>query len=148
MTVKEWAEKINGFGYRADELDKFSKEMAEHGIIAAYGASDDLLEFRGVIYDEAEAWEGTEVRLAACPDGSVKLFNEDENRETSEFNREETGRMKKIKAVWCPEGDNGEVWASWAIETGIPHETFDIMEDGELFCRGVVFRAGHIKDAL
>jgi hypothetical protein len=141
LRVKEWAAKLNGIEYPADELDKFSKEMAENGIIAAYGASDDLLEFRGAIYDEAGAWEGTEVRLAVYPDGTVKIFNEEENRETFEFNHEEIDRMKTVRAVWGPKS----IEASWAIETSISHESFDIMEDGELFCRGVVF---HMYDLM
>jgi hypothetical protein len=49
--------------------------------------------------------------------------------------------MQKIKAVWDPE----DIDASWKIETEIPHETFDIMEDGELFCRGVVFHVDDVK---
>ena len=28
---------------------------------------------------------------------------------------------------------------SWSYLTDIPHKTFDIMEDGEIYCRGIVF---------
>lgn len=40
-----------------------------------------------------------------------------------------------IEAIWSPD----EIDASWLIKTDIPHATFDILEDGDLFCRGVVF---------
>jgi hypothetical protein len=53
--------------------------------------------------------------------------------------------MKTVQAVWCPRDENGKIWASWKIQTDIPHETFDIMEDGELFCRGVVFHVDDVK---
>lgn len=40
---------------------------------------------------------------------------------------------KYIDAVWC----EGEY--SWTYNTNIPHLTFDIYEDGEKFCRGIIF---------
>jgi hypothetical protein len=153
MTAKEWAARINGIEYPADELAGLNKAMADDGIVIAYGASDDLLEFRGVIYDEAGAWEGTEVRVFSRGEGTAFLFNEDENKESAEFNRKEIVAMPKIRAIFAPRNrdvlDNGddEMFATWLIETEIPHETFDIMEDGELFCRGVVFQADSVKAA-
>lgn len=39
----------------------------------------------------------------------------------------------KLRAVWCPE--NG---SSWGYETDLPHATFNIYEDGELYCVGIV----------
>lgn len=43
---------------------------------------------------------------------------------------------KYIDAVWC----EGEY--SWAYKTNIPHATFDIYEDGEKYCKGIVFEKG------
>jgi hypothetical protein len=148
MTVKEWAGKLNGIEYPADELDRFSKEMAEDGIIAAYGASDDLLEFCGVINDEVGAWDGTTVKIAAGEDGELKIFNEEENRETAEFNKMQIACMKKIVAIWCPHDEHNKAWASWHITAPDiePFYYFDIMEDGELFCRGLLFEAKQAKD--
>lgn len=40
---------------------------------------------------------------------------------------------KYIDAVWCKDG------YSWIYNTNIPHATFDIYEDKEKFCRGIVF---------
>jgi hypothetical protein len=37
-----------------------------------------------------------------------------------------------IKALWDTEG------YSWVYETEMPHASFDIMEDGETYCRGIV----------
>ena len=28
---------------------------------------------------------------------------------------------------------------AWTYMTDIPHATFDVMDDGELYCRGIVF---------
>ena len=47
---------------------------------------------------------------------------------------EENG--KYIDAVWC----EGEY--CWTYSTNIPHATFDIYEDGEKYCKGIVFERG------
>lgn len=38
-----------------------------------------------------------------------------------------------IDAVWFKDGYD------WVYETNIPHATFDIYDDGEKYCRGIVF---------
>ena len=38
-----------------------------------------------------------------------------------------------INAVWC----EGEY--EWIYNTNIPHATFDVFEDGEKYCKGIVF---------
>lgn len=38
-----------------------------------------------------------------------------------------------IDALWC-KGN-----ADWTYKTNIPHATFDIFDDGEPYCRGIVF---------
>ena len=40
-----------------------------------------------------------------------------------------------VKAVWAPEGEN----LSWLYRTALPHATFQVNEDGEPYCRGIVF---------
>ncbi len=39
-----------------------------------------------------------------------------------------------INIIWHDE----EGGPCWTYETDIPHATFDIMEDGEKYCRGTV----------
>jgi hypothetical protein len=145
MTIKEWAERLNGIEYPANELEEHNEEMKKDGIIVAYGASDDLLEFQGVINDETGAYEGTEIRIASRGKGTAFIFDEEENNGSKEFNRKEISAMQKIKAIWFPKDDDGKVFASWFVETVISHEKFDIMEDGELFCRGIVFHVDDVK---
>jgi hypothetical protein len=43
---------------------------------------------------------------------------------------------KYIDAVWC----EGEY--SWTFKTNIPHATFDIFDEGEKYCKGIVFKKG------
>jgi hypothetical protein len=144
MFISEWAEKLNGIEYPADdELQNLNSKLRADGIIAVCGASDDLLEFYGVIYDEMDALDGTEVRISSREKGTAFIFDEEENRDSAEFNREEIEAMEKIKAVWTPK----DIKASWKIETEIPCIPFDIMEDGELYCRGVLIHIDSIKGA-
>jgi hypothetical protein len=150
MTVKEWAERINGFEYPADQLDDLNQEMKNDGIIIAYGTSDDLLKFWGVIYDEVGPCEGIEARISSRGKGTAFIFDEEENRDSAEFNRKEISAMQKIKAmpiIQIPADDDGEVLALWLIETEIPHENFNVMKDGKLFCQGIVFHVDDVKAA-
>lgn len=106
------------------------------GLVIVYGASDDLMEFDGAIYDEIWAYNGTTVMVDT--QGLQTTFDElrdDDDASESDyedyFNRKGCGR--EIQAIWNEGG------YSWVIDTKIPHATFDIMEDGEPYCRGIVF---------
>ncbi len=137
MNAKEWAKKLNGREYTKEITAEEEKQAAANGIIIIFGASDDLLEFRGVIDDEFGANGGREVKLT--PD--LTIFNPTENRETFKYNESQIVRFPMVKAVWCP----AEIDVRWLIVTDLPCETFDILEDGELFCRGVVIEAKEVK---
>ena len=50
-----------------------------------------------------------------------------------------------IDARWCEGTDEEWNQATWSYETDIPHETFKIWEDGELFCIGLVFSIEDIQ---
>ena len=144
MNLKEWAQLLNGREYTEEVTSEESKQMAADGIIAAYGASDDLLEFSGALNDECGAWEGTDVRLHKSSEGEIELLSEGELDAVSDnvLKRMKTqiDRMLIIKAIWCPK----ELKTSWLIETSIPHEKFDIFEEGELYCRGIVFHVDNV----
>ena len=56
---------------------------------------------------------------------------EDENCPYAE---REQAKCKTIEAIWCPPSGG-----SWAYETEIPHAKFNIYEDEELYCVGIVF---------
>ena len=143
-TVKEWAELLNGREYGEEITSEEAKKAAADGVIVAFGASDDLLEFSGAIDDEYSAWEGVEAKVYRTPDGKPELFNDDlvdEAREDElELTNAQIAKMLIVKAVWCPP----ELKTSWLIETAIPHEKFDIMEEGALYCRGLVFSVNDV----
>lgn len=112
MNIKEVAEILNNNQYR-EELEGINEiELEKAGIVVVFGASDDLMEFRGAIHDEAGCWDG----------GTVKL---------EYFDKSAT---KSIEALWCKEDEY-----SFTYKTDIPHESFEILEDDLKYCRGIVF---------
>lgn len=118
MTLQECAAMLDGREYAYDFISKAElKEMKENGIVVVYGASDDLMEFDGAIVDEAGVF-----------DGGTVFF--DENGVVQDITTD-----RCIEAIWCDDESD----ATWSYKTDIEHETFDIMEDGEVYCRGIVF---------
>lgn len=133
-TTQQFAELLDGVEYPV----RISKEMLasakDAGIVIVYGASDDLMEFDGAIRDEIGCYEGGTAYLTS----KGLLTNDCDNDNCSYFAREKKSAAE-IKAIWCP--PTGE---SWAYETAIPHETFSVIEDGDVYCTGIVFRLADV----
>ena len=140
MTKEELAKSLDGEEYRYFRIDKKrSNEIASDGLVVAFGQSDDLLEFRGAIYDEVGAYGGTEVKLS---DGGMLLNNECSSDDCPYFEELVSTSKNYVKAHWHRDG------YSWVIETNLPHSTFEIVEDGEKYCRGVVFELLKSKSSI
>ena len=133
MTVNELAEKLNGNEYDNEIPKELEQEAKENNLVVVFGASDDLMEFRGAIYDEIDANENVEAFITS----KGLLRNECDNDECPYFEFEKT-MTKIIEAIWDTDG------YSWIYETDIPHSTFDILEDGEKYCRGIVFNLNDV----
>ncbi|RKI24682.1 hypothetical protein D7V82_14580 [bacterium 1xD8-6] len=125
MDIKEFAKSISGKKYGYPQFTKEEIETAkENGFVIVYGASDDLMEFDGAIREEIGCYGGGAawVKGERVSDAPIAVGE------------------KTIKAIWCggeKDADGQEI--TWAYETGIPHETFMVYEDGEPYCRGIVF---------
>lgn len=124
MNKTELAKLINGREYGYELFRDVRQAAKEAGLVIVSGASDDLMEFDGAIYDEGGVFDGGKVffdRVGVDP--------------------ESTKHASCIEAFWCAEDqldENGKVIA-WTYKTDIPHETFMMYEDGEPYCRGIVF---------
>lgn len=128
MNREQLAELLNGREI-GNEISKEEESQAEkNGLIVIFGASDDLAEIRGAVYDEVE-----------CYDGGVIAFHKGEllKKECDNDDCPHEEKMledsKIVKAEWCATED-----ASWTYETDVPHSEFDIMEGEEVYCRGIV----------
>ena len=140
MTPQELAARLNGREYGSEITKAEEAEAKAAGLVVVFGASDDLVELRGAIDDELGAYEGTTLRitpLGLLPSWETVLEAGAESDAEDYFLKKHAG-IAEVKALWCP-GD-ALLGTSWAYETAIPHATFDVMEDGELYCRGIVFR--------
>ena len=135
MTKEQFAEMLNG---RQDKegISLHDENLAkEYGLVLVFGASDDLMEFGGAIHDEVGCYNGGTAYLDKNGLWHSKCDDED-----CKYAEEEQAKCKTITAIWCPPGGG-----SWAYETDIPHATFDIYEDGELYCRGIVFKLADLR---
>lgn len=126
--VKEIAEKLNGIAYR-ENVRNIEAEAKEHGIVIVMGASDDLMEFSGAIEDEGGCFDGGNVYF----DRDGVAYDDDEEK------------ANVIEAVWCDGMNSDGIPATWTYKTEIPHEKFNVWEDGELYCVGIVFSVEDLK---
>ena len=108
MTLKEFAKMLDGREY-LHEITKEEEALAkELGFVVVFGYSDDNAELRGAIYDEIGCFDGGKLEHKDLPDA--------------------------IYAKWCDRESN----YPWSYETSIPHETFNIYENGDYWCIGIV----------
>jgi hypothetical protein len=130
ITIAEAAARLDGNEYLHEGSPELWAEMKAAGLVAVFGASDDLMEFRGAIGDEASAYGGF---TASVSRGGL-IANRCDDEDCPYFaQKHEKGA--KVKAVWSESGDE----PPWTMKTALPHATFKIMEDGEVFCIGLVF---------
>jgi hypothetical protein len=136
MTREELAQKLNGREYR-DELNPEEEQEAKNaGLVVVFGASDDLMELRGAIDDELGCYEGG----TAYFDKNGLLENKCDDEDCPYF-KEKVQQAKSIDAEWNDKGN-----PCWTYKTYIPHLTFEITEDAELYCIGIVFSINDLKN--
>jgi hypothetical protein len=120
---------LDGREYGHETDDGLDKQLAGEGIVMVFGYSDDNMEFRGAIKDEIGCCDGWTVRLTS----KGILDNKCDNGRCPYFKEMERNVKSRIEAIWGKDG------YSWIYRTDIPHVSFDITEDGEKYCRGIVF---------
>ena len=143
MNAKELAEKLTGMEYPVRIPKELVAEAKANGLVIVYGASDDLMEFEGAIYDEVGAWDGKIARVDShglVPDYEQidKDAYDAKDKLREYFQRENSGKV--IEALWCKEGNY-----SFTFKTDIPHATWEVVEDGQPYCRGIVFSLADLE---
>jgi hypothetical protein len=128
MTPAEAAEILSGSEYGDECSREFEAVLKAQGLVAVFGASDDLMEFRGAIHDEIGCYNGGTAYLT-----SVGLLTNDcDDDRCPHF-----ARAKKSAATIEAKWDEGGF--SWVYETEIPHAKFLVKEGAEKYCEGIVF---------
>jgi len=146
MTSKELAELLNGRQYRKETTPEIIKLAKDNGLVIVYGYSDDNTEFEGAISEEIPCWEGAKIYFNK--EGSN--FTDVNGMAFLTYHKDkDEPESNAIEAVWY---DNGKVthegtglYYSWTFKTEIPHETFDIFDEGDPYCRGIVFSITDLK---
>jgi len=138
LTKETLAKLLNG-RERGDEMDEPEEiDARDSGLLVCFGASDDLLELRGAVYEEVSAYDGTTIKVdthGVQPTWDDPYEEKDRDEAAEYFRRKDLPAID-IEAVWCDKSDpEGYIWN---IKTDAPHSEFSILEDGGKFCRGIV----------
>ena len=128
MKKEQLAKLLNGREYRNEITDGECLIAKENGLVVVFGASDDLMEFRGAIYEETDCWNGGVAFLDK--NGLVENECDDECPYFEISIKSKT----KIESIW-----QGEDGFCWTYKINIPYATFDIFEENEKWCWGIVF---------
>lgn len=138
LTKEQMADRLNSREY-GSEIDSDEQRIAkESGLVVIYGASDDLCEFDGAISNEGDCYNGGTFYLSRA--GLLEPHDEKECECDHCGYKSKKAQCAKVEAVW------GEDGYSWTYRTDIPHATFDIGEDGEKYCRGIVIDIADLPD--
>ena len=124
MTKEELASKLNGREYGKELTPEEEAEAKENRLVVIFCCSDDCVELRGAVNDE----------MYSDPyfndDGLI--VNECDDDDCPYFERLIKQAKGKVSSTWF----KGEY--TCIFETAIPHASFDIMDAGEKYCRGIV----------
>ena len=126
--INKIAEMLNGLQYPNEPGEEIIELAKANNIVIVLGSSDDLMEFRGVIHDEVDAWEGTTAFIS-----KNGIFEECECE--CKYSISEKNKCSKVDAIW----DDKDRDCSWSYDTDIPHAEFKMMEGNEVYCYGIVF---------
>jgi hypothetical protein len=140
MTKEEMAALLDGSEYPM-EMDSHEEKAAKQArLLVVFGASDDLCELRGVIRDEVGCYGSGGFRVSR--DGKLLVTpDRDESEVLAKFGllgtlMDQHTAAISVEACWCAEKGG----PSWTYRTTEPHATFNVMEDGEVYCRGIVIQ--------
>lgn len=145
------ADLINGNNYR-NEITKEQQQLAkDNSLVIVFGASDDLIEFRGSFRDEQDCYEGGDIYFT-----NKGRFPNSDHLYWIEQIQDDLGieiklPLNKITAIWDSDIQvlGTPQRCSWSYKTDIPHETFLVLEqdedEGLYYCQGIVFNINDLK---
>lgn len=131
MNIHEFANLLNGREYGSVITKQEEQKAKELGYVVVFGYSDDCIEFRGAIDDEIGCYGRKKIYLDK--DGILEYCECE-----CKYYQSAKEKSKVIEAIW-----DGDEKYRWIFKTEIPHVDFEIFEDGEKFCKGIIF---DIKD--
>lgn len=130
MTPQEMADLLTGREYGSEITEAEEAQAKAAGLVVVFGASDDLVELRGVVR-ETGAWETFRFDSEGLQQPWDEIDKDDIDACREYFRRE--GRGQEVEVIWPKDRH------LWTFETDIPHADFTILDDGSPYCRGIVF---------
>lgn len=130
LTKEAMAALLTGREYTEEMTADEEGAAKAAGLLVIFGGSDDLMEFRGAVHDERGA------PAVALVDAKGLLPYREDIQDDDDAIKDYFARAPLVRAVdalWCKEDGY-----SWTYRTEIPHATFEIVEGGEPYCRGIV----------
>lgn len=142
LTKESLAAMLNGRQYLEEISPDEAAKAKASGLVVVLGSSDDAMTFHGAIDDELGAYGGCTVRITTAgllqPWDAFHQSHHHESEFKAYFEKKALG-THELKSVT---GNDG--WP-WQFETSIPHATFEIFDDGDKFCRGIVFQLNQLE---
>ena len=140
LTAKQLAAALNEREYPVEISQYLEDSARESGLVIVYGASDDLTEFCGAIYNERDAYNGATHLIERTGLHEIKC---DLGPDCPNYHEPTASEAVPLKAVW--HDDDGP---SWTFEFPVQHETFQIIEDDQVYCVGIVFAMDDVREYL
>ena len=146
ITKEALAEKLHGREYPAGSTDLENYYAADNGLIVIFGFSDDQIYFRGKINEEVYVGDDTDFIIVTpgveipYGDDDSDIYLKSSTFEPIVIEEDSSITENRIKTLFSP----AEIDCTWLIKTDLPHASFDIMEDGELYCRGIIIDAADL----
>jgi hypothetical protein len=139
--AEKWAKTLHGREYGAEISRTEVAQAKADGVLIIFGYSDDNIEFRGIVDEEVGAWYHTKIRLDKSGEPLPQGFDDDKEvlDKYGLLPAVEARYPNVIDAEWDSHG------YSWWITSSLPQHEFDILEDGEKFCRGIVINREDLK---
>ena len=145
MTNKDLVHILNGREYGSEISKAENKIIKESGLLVCIGGSDDTIIFYGIVDDESYISTN---KITNNSLGDYILIDEENLEKIEDIESSLKINLKipsiTIKAIKNPAGLD----ANWLMTTKLPHLTFDIMDEGSLYCRGIIIESSEIKKAL
>lgn len=136
ITKEQLAEKLNNRQYRNEITKEEIQEAKESNLVVIFGASDDLIELRGAIYEELDMYNGGIIYFDK--DGLLKNECED----GCPYFKKVQDKAKQVLAAWDYDGYSWSISADYTLNAAY----FDILDDdGSKYCKGCIFS---MKDLL
>lgn len=135
--LKKLVGKLNGMDIENLFLPLNIKYAKDNRAVIVFSTSQDLVEFRGAISDEVYRDENCTIYFSSAGE-LVNICRSDRCPDFIDI----VANASQIEVKWNVKG------YMCVLDTKLPHETFDILDDGEPYCRGIVFMIDDVAEKL